>query len=181
MNIIQTKFPDVMLLEPKIFEDERGFFLESYQQHRYQAAGIQLPFVQDNMSRSYKGVLRGLHFQKSNPQGKLITVTQGLVFDVVVNINPNSEHFGQHCSFELSGDTQRQLWIPPGYAHGFYVLSDIAVFHYKCTAYYAPSDEAGIRWNDPQLGIDWPIVSAPLLSEKDAKLPLWCDLVQSLS
>lgn len=176
MRTIETRLPGVLIIEPKIFGDDRGFFLESFHQQRYSEYGVDQPFVQDNMSRSYKGVLRGLHTQVKHPQGKLITVTQGQVFDVVVDINPNSAYFAQHCSVLLSGESQRQLWIPPGYAHGFYVLSESADFHYRCTDYYHPEDEAGVIWNDPDLAIEWPLQGEPLLSEKDLRLPFLKDL-----
>ena len=169
MNIIKTKLNDCLIIEPKVFGDERGFFLESFHQQRYeQQTGIRQSFVQDNHSRSAYGVLRGLHFQRTRPQGKLVRVVRGEVFDVAVDIRPQSPTFGQWEAVILSEENKRQFWVPPGFAHGFQVLSDFADFEYKCTDYYAPEDEASLAWNDPQLGIDWPILQ-PLLSAKDAK------------
>jgi dTDP-4-dehydrorhamnose 3,5-epimerase len=169
MNIIKTKLNDCLIIEPKVFGDERGFFLESFHQQRYeQQTGIRQSFVQDNHSRSAYGVLRGLHFQRTRPQGKLVRVVRGEVFDVAVDIRPQSPTFGQWEAVILSEENKRQFWVPPGFAHGFQVLSDFADFEYKCTDYYAPEDEASLAWNDPQLGIDWPI-QQPLLSAKDAK------------
>lgn len=169
MNIIKTKLNDCLIIEPKVFGDERGFFLESFHQQRYeQQTGIRQSFVQDNHSRSAYGVLRGLHFQRTRPQGKLVRVVRGEVFDVAVDIRPQSPTFGQWEAVILSEENKRQFWVPPGFAHGFQVLSDFADFEYKCTDYYAPEDEASLAWNDPQLGINWPI-QQPLLSAKDAK------------
>ena len=167
MKIIETKLAGVKLIEPLVFGDERGFFLETFQQARYSEAGIDLPFVQDNHSRSTKGVLRGLHFQKSKPQGKLVRVVYGEVFDVAVDIRPESPTFGQWEGVILSEENKRQYWIPPGFAHGFLVLSEIADFEYKCTDYYDPADESAIIWNDPDIGINWPLKEVRL-SEKDA-------------
>lgn len=171
MNIVKTKLPGVVIIEPKVFGDERGFFLESYQKERYQEAGIPLTFVQDNHSRSSKGVLRGLHFQKIKPQGKLVRVTDGLVLDVAADINPESPTFGEYVAVELSGVNHKQLYVPPGYAHGFIVLSETADFQYKCTDYYDPTDEGGIIWNDKILNIDWKLEAlgneAIKLSDKD--------------
>ncbi|AOS97192.1 dTDP-4-dehydrorhamnose 3,5-epimerase [Microbulbifer aggregans] len=171
MNVIKTKLPGVVIIEPKVFGDHRGFFLESFQKDRYRdEAGIDLEFVQDNHSRSSYGVLRGLHFQKTRPQGKLVRVVSGEVLDVALDINPDSSTFGQYEAVVLSADNHRQFWVPPGYAHGFVVLSEFADFEYKCTEYYDPSDEGGIIWNDPDVGIDWE-VDSPKLSDKDLKLP----------
>jgi dTDP-4-dehydrorhamnose 3,5-epimerase len=173
MNVIETVLPGVLIIEPKVFGDARGFFLETFHKQRYEDAGIpgnSLEFVQDNHSRSSKGVLRGLHFQLENPQGKLVSAGTGAVFDVAADVNPDSATFGQWVGVELSEENHRQLWIPPGYAHGFCVLSDIADFQYKCTALYHPQSDAGVAWDDPDLAIDWPIES-PLLSEKDLGLP----------
>jgi dTDP-4-dehydrorhamnose 3,5-epimerase len=170
MNVIETTLPGVLIIEPKIFGDHRGFFKETFQVERYAEAGIDLSFVQDNHSRSQKGVLRGLHFQKSRPQGKLVSCSQGVVYDVVVDVNPESATFGQFVGVELSEDNHRQIWVSPGYAHGFCVLSDVADFQYKCTDLYFPEAEDGLIWNDPEVGIDWPI-ETPKLSEKDMKLP----------
>ena len=168
MKILETSIPEVILIEPKVFGDPRGFFLETYQQKRYRDAGIALPFVQDNHSRSAKGVLRGLHFQLRYPQGKLVQVIRGEVFDVAVDIRHGSPTFGKWSGSLLSETNHRQLYVPPGFAHGFCVLSEIADFLYKCTDYYHPEDENGIAWNDPGIGIDWPIAS-PRLSDKDRR------------
>ena len=177
MKVIKTPLIDCVVIEPQVYGDQRGFFLETFQAVRYaDEAGIELTFVQDNHSRSARGVLRGLHFQKSKPQGKLVRVVGGEVFDVAADIRPHSETFGQSTSIILSAENKKQLWVPPGFAHGFLVLSEFADFEYKCTDYYDPSDEGHILWNDPQLAIDWP-VSEPLLSEKDAAAPLLMDLV----
>ena len=170
MKITTTALPGVLIIEPKAFGDARGFFLETFQSERYAKAGITLPFVQDNHSRSQRGVLRGLHLQSNRPQGKLVSVSRGSVFDVAVDIDPQSATFGQYVGVELSDDNHLQLWIPPGYAHGFCVLSEVADFQYKCTDFYYPEDEAGIIWNDPDVNIAWPLDN-PLLSEKDQKLP----------
>lgn len=168
MNVIKTNIPDVVIIEPKVFGDERGFFLETFQAERYrELAGIELPFVQDNHSRSSKGVLRGLHFQKSKPQGKLVRVVRGEVFDVAVDIRKDSPTYGQWSGVLLSEDNKRQFWVPPGLAHGFMVLSDVADFEYKCTDYYDPSDEGCLIWNDPSVGIEWPQGIEPKLSAKD--------------
>ncbi len=170
MKITTTALPGVLIIEPKAFGDARGFFLETFQSERYAKAGITLPFVQDNHSRSQRGVLRGLHLQSNRPQGKLVSVSRGSVFDVAVDIDPQSATFGQYVGVELSDDNHLQLWIPPGYAHGFCVLSEVADFQYKCTDFYYPEDEAGIIWNDPDVNIAWPLDN-PLLSEKDQQLP----------
>ncbi len=170
MKITTTALPGVLIIEPKAFGDARGFFLETFQSERYAKAGITLPFVQDNHSRSQRGVLRGLHLQSNRPQGKLVSVSRGSVFDVAVDIDPQSATFGQYVGVELSDDNHLQLWIPPGYAHGFCVLSEVADFQYKCTDFYYPEDEAGIIWNDPDVNIAWPLDN-PFLSEKDQKLP----------
>jgi dTDP-4-dehydrorhamnose 3,5-epimerase len=171
MEVIQTSLAGVCIIEPKVFGDERGFFLESFQLERYQKMlNIDLDFVQDNHSRSSQGVLRGLHYQKTKPQGKLVRVVRGEVYDVAVDINPNSPTYGQYEGVILSETNKRQFWVPPGYAHGFAVLSETADFEYKCTDYYDPSDEGGIIWNDPKVGIQWPLEN-PKLSDKDAILP----------
>ena len=167
MNVKKSNLPGVLLIEPRIFGDNRGFFLETFQRERYEALGIDLEFVQDNHSRSKKGILRGLHFQIKHPQGKLVRCTRGEVFDVVVDINPRSPSFGQWAGFRISGENKHQVWIPPGYAHGFQVLSDEADFEYKCTDYYEPSDEGCLIWNDPDVGIEWPLDGDPILSDKD--------------
>ncbi|PAT43525.1 dTDP-4-dehydrorhamnose 3,5-epimerase [Vandammella animalimorsus] len=178
MQTTPTTIPDVLILEPKVFGDARGFFLESFNARTFaQATGLQLDFVQDNHSRSRKGVLRGLHYQLQQPQGKLVRVVRGAVFDVAVDIRRGSPTFGRWVGVELSEDNQRQLWVPPGLAHGFVVLSDSADFLYKTTDYYAPEHERSIAWNDPDIGIAWPLaehgIEQPQLSEKDARaLPL---------
>ncbi len=170
MKAIPTAIPEVLILEPKVFGDARGFFFESFNQKAFnEATGLNLNFVQDNHSRSAKGVLRGLHYQlPPHAQGKLVRVVRGAVFDVAVDIRQGSPTFGQWVGVELSEDNHRQLWIPPGFAHGFLTLSDSADFLYKTTNYYAPSHERCIAWNDPQIGIQWPDIGmAPLLSAKD--------------
>lgn len=171
MKVIDTPLAGVKIIEPKVFGDHRGFFKETFSAKRYaEMAGIALPFVQDNHSRSRKGVLRGLHFQKTKPQGKLVSVTRGAVFDVAADIDPASPTYGQYVGVELSEDNHRQLWVPPGYAHGFVVLSDEVDFVYKCTDYYDPSDEGGVAWDCPLLSIDWPLTDVQL-SEKDKAYP----------
>lgn len=173
MKVIETALPGVLIIEPKVFGDERGFFLETFHKQRYLDAGIPaegMEFVQDNHSRSSKGVLRGLHFQLENPQGKLVSAGTGTVFDVAADVNPDSATYGQWVGVELSEENHRQLWIPPGYAHGFCVLSEVADFQYKCTALYHPQSDGGVAWDDPLLAIDWPI-ETPILSEKDMLLP----------
>lgn len=169
MQAKQTHIPDVIVFEPKVFGDERGFFFESFNQRVFQQlTGLSVEFVQDNHSRSARNVLRGLHYQVEQPQGKLVRVVAGSVFDVAVDIRPASATHGQWVGEVLSGDNKRQLWVPPGFAHGFVVLSDYAEFLYKTTDYYAPQHERCIAWNDPDLAIDWPIEGEPTLSAKDA-------------
>ena len=175
MKVIETALPGVLIIEPKVFGDHRGFFLETFQVDRYREAGITLPFVQDNHSRSQRGVLRGLHFQKTRPQGKLVSVSRGAVYDVAVDIDPASATYGQFVGVELNDDNHRQMWVPPGYAHGFCVLSEVADFQYKCTDFYFPADEGGLLWNDPDVGIPWPITE-PQLSAKDIDNPRLRDL-----
>ncbi|CAM3812246.1 dTDP-4-dehydrorhamnose 3,5-epimerase [Corallococcus sp. ZKHCc1 1396] len=170
MKVTPLELPEVLLLEPKVFGDDRGFFLESYNAKRYADAGIPGPFVQDNLSRSVKGTLRGLHFQEPNAQGKLVQCLAGAVWDVAVDVRRGSPTFGRWVAAELSFENKRQLWVPPGFAHGFCVLSDSADFFYKCTALYSPETERSVHWNDPDLAIPWP-VSAPLLSGKDQQAP----------
>ena len=170
MKANKTKLSGVLIIEPSVLLDERGFFKETFQTNRYHDVGITLPFVQDNYSRSQKGVLRGLHLQKLHPQGKLISCSVGSIYDVVVDIDPKSKTFGDYVGVELSEQNHLQLWIPPGYAHGFCVLSESADLYYKCTDFYFPNDESGLIWNDPDVSIDWPIKS-PRLSEKDKLLP----------
>lgn len=168
MKVIKTKIEGVLIVEPKVYGDERGFFLETFNAARYSENGITEAFVQDNRSYSTKGVLRGLHFQKQYPQGKLVSVTQGAVFDVAVDIRKDSSTYGQWVGVTLTADKHNQFYVPPGLAHGFCVISDSATFQYKCTEYYHPEDEGCIRWNDPNIAIQWPITE-PSLSDKDAK------------
>ncbi|MBE0148860.1 dTDP-4-dehydrorhamnose 3,5-epimerase [Serratia sp. PL7] len=176
MQVIDTKIDGVKIIQPKVFGDARGFFLETFEKKRYQEMlDIDLDFVQDNHSRSARGVLRGLHFQKINPQGKLVRVVRGEVFDVTVDIRPDSPTYGVWEGVILSEENKAQFWIPPGLAHGFVVLSDVADFEYKCTDYYNPAQECCLLWNDPQVGIEWPIDN-PLLSEKDKVGKLFKDL-----
>ena len=174
MKVTPTAIADVLIIEPRVFGDARGFFYESFNQQAFdKATGLTLNFVQDNHSRSAKGVLRGLHYQVQQPQGKLVRVTRGAVFDVAVDIRKSSPSFGKWVGVELSEDNHRQLWVPPGLAHGFLVLSETADFLYKTTNYYAPEYERCIAWNDPAIGIDWPIEVSPSLSAKDqGGLPL---------
>lgn len=175
MNVLITKLSGVVIIEPKVFGDSRGFFKEIYHQPRYKEFGIEAEFVQDNYSRSSRGVLRGMHFQKTKPQGKLIQCLRGEILDVVVDINKKSPTYGEYFSIELSDGNHRQLYIPPGYAHGFCVVSEIADISYKCTDVYDPSDEGGIAWDDPDVGIQWPL-NNPLLSAKDLEHPQLKDL-----
>jgi dTDP-4-dehydrorhamnose 3,5-epimerase len=173
-HAVPTALPGVLILEPKVFGDSRGFFYESFNAQDFaKVTGLlDVTFVQDNHSRSAQGVLRGLHYQIQQPQGKLVRVTEGEVFDVAVDIRRSSPHFGQWLGVHLSADNKRQLWVPPGFAHGFAVLSASAEFLYKTTDYYAPEHERCIAWNDPDLAIDWPLQSPPLLAAKDAQAPL---------
>ncbi|MBX3707323.1 MAG: dTDP-4-dehydrorhamnose 3,5-epimerase [Pseudomonadales bacterium] len=176
MIVEETRLPGVRIIQPTVHGDERGFFVETFQAERYrELAGIDLPFVQDNHSRSRRGILRGLHAQRRHPQGKLVRVARGEVFDVAADIDPSSATFGQWVGVVLSDTNMRQLWIPPGYAHGFLVLSETADFEYKCTDYYHPEDETGALWNDSQLAINWPIAN-PELSAKDQMLPTLASL-----
>jgi dTDP-4-dehydrorhamnose 3,5-epimerase len=167
MKVAQTKLAGVLIIEPDMFGDARGFFLETFSSKRYEEAGLKLPFVQDNISFSEKNVLRGLHFQYPHPQGKLVQVLTGKVFDVVLDIRVGSPSFGQWFGETLSAENHKQMYIPPGFAHGFCVLSDTTLFSYKCTDYYNPATEGGVIWNDPDIGIAWP-VDAPKVSKKDA-------------
>ncbi|HZX31636.1 MAG TPA: dTDP-4-dehydrorhamnose 3,5-epimerase [Rhodocyclaceae bacterium] len=169
MKATPTAIPDVLILEPKVFGDERGFFFESYNQHAFrEATGLDVQFVQDNHSKSARHVLRGLHYQVEHAQGKLVRVVQGAVFDVVVDIRRSSPTFGQSMGVELSAENKRQVWVPAGFAHGFLVLTDTAEFLYKTTDFYSPAHERCIAWNDPDIGIAWPLAEAPVLSAKDA-------------
>jgi dTDP-4-dehydrorhamnose 3,5-epimerase len=168
LKVTPTSIPDVLIIEPKVFGDERGFFYESFNQQAFnKATGTNVQFVQDNHSRSARGVLRGLHYQVKQPQGKLVRVVQGAVFDVAVDIRASSPTFGHHVSVELSAENKCMLWVPEGFAHGFVTLSDTAEFLYKTTNYYAPEFERSIAWDDPALGIPWPIEDTPSLSAKD--------------
>jgi dTDP-4-dehydrorhamnose 3,5-epimerase len=168
MNVIPTAIPDVLIIEPKVFGDERGFFFESYNEKTFrEKTGIAASFVQDNHSRSARNVLRGLHYQIKQPQGKLVRVTAGEVFDVAVDIRKSSPTFGKWVGVHLSAENKRQIWVPPGFAHGFVVLSEAAEFLYKTTDYWAPEWERTIAWNDPTLAIDWPISGDPILAAKD--------------
>lgn len=170
MKLIPTSIPDVLIIEPNVLSDARGFFYESFNQRQFdRALGRRIDFVQDNHSRSYKGVLRGLHYQVEQAQGKLVRVVRGCVFGVAVDIRRNASTFGQWVGVELSEDNHRQLWIPPGLAHGFMVLSEVADYLYKTTDYYAPEYERVIRWDDPDLNIAWPLNGRPILSAKDAQ------------
>ncbi|WP_321463696.1 dTDP-4-dehydrorhamnose 3,5-epimerase [uncultured Vibrio sp.] len=169
MKVIETKIPDVKIIEPTVFGDERGFFMETWNQKRFEelVTGKPTPFVQDNHSKSKKGILRGLHYQTENTQGKLVRVVSGEVFDVAVDIRKDSPTLGQWVGVYLSAENKRQLWVPEGFAHGFYVTSDEAEFVYKCTNYYKPSSERSILWSDPKINIDWPLTETPILSIKD--------------
>ena len=175
MKIHTTEIPGALVLEPKVLGDQRGFFLETYNQQRFEDAGIELTFVQDNLSYSQRGVLRGLHFQNPNAQGKLVQVLEGSVFDVAVDIRAGSPAFGKWVGVELSAENKQQFYVPPGCAHGFCVLSEAALFAYKCTDLYNPEADGGIAWDDPDIGIRWPITS-PLLSAKDERAPRLRDL-----
>jgi dTDP-4-dehydrorhamnose 3,5-epimerase len=175
MKVIQTSLPGALILEPQVFGDARGFFYESYSKAKFHEAGITAEFVQSNVSRSAKGVLRGLHYQWPNPQGKLVSVLEGEVFDVAVDVRRGSPHFGKWAGVMLSAENKRHFWVPEGFAHGFCVLSEFATFTYQCTALYDREADAGIRWDDAAIGIDWPL-SHPLLSDKDAKAPLLKDV-----
>ena len=168
MKIIQTSIPDVLLLEPTVFGDARGYFMETFRESWFHEQGIYLNFVQDNQSRSVQGTLRGLHYQLKQPQGKLVRVASGKVFDVAVDMREGSATFGRWAGDILSAKNKRQLWVPPGFAHGFYVMSESAELYYKCTDYYCPEHEQNLLWNDPTVGIEWPLLSdSPLLSDKD--------------
>lgn len=171
MKVIDTKIPDVKIIEPTVFGDERGFFMETWQQKKFEelVTGKPTKFVQDNHSKSKQGTLRGLHFQTENTQGKLVRVVSGEVFDVAVDVRKGSHTFGQWVGVYLSEENKRQLWVPEGFAHGFYVTSDEAEFVYKCTNYYDPSSEISIKWDDPDINIEWPLIQLPILSDKDSQ------------
>jgi dTDP-4-dehydrorhamnose 3,5-epimerase len=175
MNVTGTLLPGVLIIEPKVFPDARGFFVETYNRARYVDFGINIDFVQDNLSFSSKGVLRGLHYQSPHAQGKLVQVLQGEVWDVAVDIRHGSPQFGQWAAVTLSSENKKQFYIPPGFAHGFCVLSTTALFTYKCSDFYHPECDAGVRWNDPEIGIRWP-VEEPILSEKDNGQPFLRDV-----
>jgi dTDP-4-dehydrorhamnose 3,5-epimerase len=179
MQLRPTRLPEVQVVEPRVFGDSRGFFLESWNQRAFdEMAGTEVRFVQDNHSRSARGVLRGLHYQHTRPQGKLVRVTAGRVFDVAVDLRRSSPRLGQWVGMELSADDKRGMWIPPGFAHGFLVLSEYADFLYKTTDYYVPSDERAIAWNDPEIGVEWPLQDvggSPTLSGKDQAAKGWRD------
>lgn len=177
LKVISTVLPGVLIIEPVIHGDSRGFFLETWRQDQYRELGIQEDFVQDNHSRSGRHVLRGLHLQRKQPQGKLVRVARGSVFDVAADVNPRSATFGKWVGAELSDENLRQFYVPPGYAHGFCVLSEMADFLYKCTAYYDYADETGVRWDDPDIAVNWP-VEQPLLSNRDKALPFLKDFLK---
>ncbi len=172
MNLEKTPIPGLLLLAPRVHGDERGFFMETWRESFFTELGIADRFVQDNHSRSQRGVLRGLHYQLAHPQGKLVRVVRGEVFDVAVDLRPGSATFGHWFGAPLSEENRRQLWIPPDFAHGFYVLSDSADLCYKCTDYFRPEDDRSLRWNDPEIGIEWPLLDAePILSRRDREAP----------
>lgn len=178
MRVLETKLPGVVIIEPRVFEDSRGYFLETWNEGRYTEAGLPGPFVQDNLSFSRRGVLRGLHYQNPDGQGKLVYVPYGEVFDVAVDIRIGSPTFGQWLGVQLSAENRRQLYIPEGFAHGFLVTSDNAWFAYKCTRLYDPSAEGGVLWNDPDIGIDWPDAE-PILSGRDRAFPRLSDIIRT--
>lgn len=177
MKVVETDLPGCVVIEPRVFGDERGYFFESWNQPRYAEHGLDMRFVQGNVSRSVRGVLRGLHYQWPNPQGKLVSVLEGEVWDVAIDIRRGSPHFGRWTAAVLSADNKRQLWIPEGFAHGFVTLSEQALFTYLCTAVYDAQADANIRWDDAELAIDWP-VSAPSLSDKDERAPFLGDIAE---
>jgi dTDP-4-dehydrorhamnose 3,5-epimerase len=176
MDVIETFLSGVVVVEPRIYADQRGYFLETYNRQRYHEAGLPAVFVQDNVSSSRQGTLRGLHYQHPKGQGKLVQVLEGSVFDVAVDIRTDSPTFGKWHGITLTGEKHNQMYIPPGFAHGFYVLSKTVLFSYKCTEYYSPDTEGGILWNDPDLGIEWPLIEEPVLSEKDLRFSRLADI-----
>lgn len=178
MNVEQTPLKDVLLLTPKVFGDERGFFLESWNANTFRELGLDIEFVQDNHSRSARGILRGLHYQTAHTQGKLVRVVAGSVFDVAVDLRQSSPSFGQWYGVELSAENHQMLWVPPGFAHGFYVTSEMADFQYKCTDFYDPASEVSLAWDDPTVGVEWPLAAGenPQLSGKDAQGLRWSDI-----
>lgn len=175
MNITETNIPDVLLLKPEVYRDDRGFFLETYREEHLHNRGVQTHFVQDNLSKSQQNTVRGLHYQIEQPQDKLLMVMQGRILDVAVDLRKNSPAFGEHTAVELSSENKHQLFIPKGFAHGFSVLSTEALVYYKCSDYYFPEGERGLRWSDPKLGIDWQ-VEEPIISQKDQQQPLLGDI-----
>jgi dTDP-4-dehydrorhamnose 3,5-epimerase len=177
VKVVETRLPGCVVIEPAVFGDPRGFFYESYNAEKFRQAGLDLRFVQANVSRSARGVLRGLHYQWPNPQGKLVSVLEGEVYDVAVDIRRGSPTFGQYAGVILSAENHRHFWVPEGFAHGFVVLSEFATFAYQCTNVYDAKADAGVRWNDAAIAIDWP-VSAPLLSAKDEKAPFLADVAE---
>jgi dTDP-4-dehydrorhamnose 3,5-epimerase len=179
MNVSPTALPDVLLIEPKIHGDHRGWFVESWQRERYRDAGIDADFVQDNQSFSVRGTLRGLHIQSPHGQGKLVQVIQGEVFDVAVDVRRSSPHFGRWAGARLSSENKHQLWVPEGFLHGFLVLSETALFSYKCTELYHPETQFAVRWDDPEIGIAWPIDTAPRLSDNDRDAPRLRDIPEA--
>ena len=176
MEVIETPLPGVLVFEPRVFRDPRGYFLETHNKKRYREAGLKVDFVQDNVSGSGQGALRGLHYQHPRGQGKLVEVLEGSVYDVAVDIRQDAPTFGQWYGITLTGESHNQMYIPPGFAHGFYVLSKTALFSYKCSDYYSPSTEGGILWNDPDLDIQWPLAGEPILSDKDARFGKLADI-----
>lgn len=179
MNIVETKIPGLLIIEPKVFGDERGFFIETYNEPRYKEMGIDGDFIQDNLSQSKKGVLRGLHYQAPPfAQGKLVTVLKGAVLDVAVDIRFGSPTFGQYVAVELSAENKKQFWIPAGFAHGFVTLEDDTLFAYKCTNVYSPEHDRGVKWDDPAIGIEWPAVGELVISDKDKAQPLLQDIAK---
>jgi len=175
MKVFPTRIPDVLLIEPDVFRDERGFFMETWHRRRFAEHGLGWDFVQDNHSLSVKGTLRGLHYQLGRPQGKLVRVTVGEVFDVAVDLRRRSPTFKQWVGHRLSADNRLMMFIPPGFAHGFYVTSDVAECQYKCTDYYSPEHERCLRWDDPEIGIEWPLTGTPILSDKDRRAPFFAE------
>lgn len=182
INVIKTKIDGLVIINPSVFGDERGYFMETYNEEEFHEAGLTMKFVQDNESKSSKGVLRGLHFQRKFSQGKLVRVTQGEVFDVGVDLRLGSSTYGQWAGAILTEENKTMFYVPEGFAHGFLVLSEEAVFNYKCTNLYAPEYDGGIRWNDPEIGVEWPLegIGEPLLSEKDTKLPFLSEIRDTL-
>ena len=170
MQVLETALPGVMIIEPRVFRDDRGFFLETWHYGKYAQAGIEVSFLQDNHSRSRRDTLRGLHYQRSHPQGKLVRAVAGEIFDVAADVDPRSPRYGQWVGVLLSAENFRQIYVPPGYAHGFCVVSELAEVEYKCTAFYDPADEGGVMWNDPRLSIEWP-TRTPILSPRDQQHP----------